>query len=92
MYLHMFYTFLRVYFSNKIVYKGSRGKYLSKHHIFIINENPFCICFFVLDRSACIVQADLKLTSCLSLLNTEISGVYHHILLSHLTFLLSLLG
>lgn len=48
-----------------------------------------CYCSFVLDKFHCVVQADLKLASCLSLLNTEISGVSHYVLLSHLIILLT---
>lgn len=48
-----------------------------------------CLLLFVLDKFWCVVQADLKLASCLSLLNTEISGVSHHVLLCHLISLLT---
>lgn len=48
-----------------------------------------CYCYFVLDKFRCVVQADLKLASFLSLLNTEISGVSHLVLLSHLILLLT---
>lgn len=44
---YIFVYILHIVFSfpNKVVYKGNRGKYLSKHHICLLNENSFYVWF-----------------------------------------------